>query len=93
MSVQAVYYSDRDGLEMALKQPNELLFNTKAEADARDRVLELSEEIREYLLKKVDGMSEELADRCALVIAEDKDLFQKAFKKPQVLSESSAAQD
>ncbi|MAM87900.1 YebG family protein [Allohahella sp. A8] len=88
MSVQAVYYSDRDGLEMALKRPDELLFNTKAEADARDKVLELSEEIREYLLRKVEGMSDELADKCALVIAEDKELFQKAFKKPQVLSEA-----
>ena len=90
MAVQAVYFSDKDGLDMALKHPDTLLFSTKAEADARDKVLELSEEIREFLTRKVDGLDDETADKCALAIAENRDLFQKALKKPQLLNEDVA---
>lgn len=86
MAVQAVYFSDKDGLDMALKHPETLLFSNKADADARDKVLELSEEIREFLTRKVEGLDEETADRCALAIAESKDLFQKALKKPSLLN-------
>lgn len=86
MAVQAVYFSDKDGLEMALKHPDTLLFATRAEADARDKVLELSEEIRQFLVRKVEGLDEDTADRCALAIAESRDLFQKALKKPQLLN-------
>ena len=91
MAVQAVYFSDKDGLDMALKHPETLLFTNKAEADARDKVLELSEEIREFLTRKVDGLDDAMADRCALAIAENRDLFQKALKKPQLLNEEDAA--
>ncbi|WP_417547564.1 YebG family protein [Marinobacter segnicrescens] len=91
MAVQAVYFSDKDGLDMALKHPDTLLFSNKADADARDKVLELSEEIREFLTRKVKGLDEETADRCALAIAENKDLFQKALKKPQLLNADEAA--
>lgn len=91
MAVQAVYFSDKDGLDMALKHPDTLLFTNKSDADARDRVLELSEEIREFLARKVEGLGDEMADRCALAIAENKDLFQKALKKPHLLNEEEAA--
>ncbi len=87
MAVQAVYFSDKDGLEMAIKHPDTLMFTNKADADARDRVLELSEEIRAFLTRKVEGLDDEIADRCALAIAESKDLFQKALKKPHLLNE------
>jgi dsDNA-binding SOS-regulon protein len=86
MAVQAVYFSDRDGLNMALKNPETMLFTSKADADARDKVLELAEEIQVYLARKVEGLSDELAEKCAMVIAEDKDLFQKALKKPDLLN-------
>lgn len=92
MAVQAVYFSDKDGLDMALKHPETLLFSNKSEADARDRVLELSEEIREFLTRKVEGLDEETADRCALAIAENKDLFQKALKKPHLLNEPASTE-
>lgn len=92
MAVQAVYFSDKDGLDMALKHPESLLFTNKAEADARDKVLELSEEIREFLTRKVDGLDDAMADRCALAIAEHKDLFQKALKKPQLLNAGEAGE-
>lgn len=88
MAVQAVYFSGRDGLDMALKNPETMLFTSKADADARDKILELAEEIQTYLARKVNGLGEELAEQCALAIAEDKDLFQKALKKPEVLNEN-----
>ena len=34
MGVKALYYSERDGLDMALKNPDKMLFSSKAEADA-----------------------------------------------------------
>ncbi len=88
MAVQALYYSDKDGLEMALKHSDTLLFSTRAEANARDKVLELAEEITQYLHTKVEGLSEELAEKAALVIAEDKDLFAQALKKPSLLNQT-----
>jgi len=86
MAVKALYYSEKDGLDMALKNPDKMLFPTKAEADARDKMLELSEEIMVYLQRRVKGLSEEHAEQCALAIAEDKALFQQAFKKPALLN-------
>ena len=86
MAVQTVFFSDRDGLEMALKNPDTMLFTSKAEADARDRILELAEEIQVFLARKVPGLSDEQAELCAMAIAEEKDLFQKALKKPDLLN-------
>ncbi|WP_166261896.1 YebG family protein [Marinobacter salicampi] len=90
MAVKALYYSERDGLEMALKNADKMLFSSKAEADARDRILELSEEVTVFLQKRVSGLSEELAEQCALAIAEEKDLFARALKKPELLNEASS---
>ncbi|MFE8072464.1 YebG family protein [Marinobacteraceae bacterium S3BR75-40.1] len=87
MAVQTLYFSDKDGLDVALKNPDKLLFASKAEADARDRMLELSEQIMLFLQNRVEGLSEELAEQCGLAIAEERDLFQKALKKPHLLNE------
>ncbi len=89
MAVQALYYSERDGLEMALKHPDTMLFSSKAEADARDKVLELAEEITQFLQARVEGMDEAMAEKAALAIAEEKDLFGKALKKPSLLNEQA----
>lgn len=89
MAVQAVYFSDRDGLDMALKHPDSMLFTSKAEADARDKILELAEEIQVFLNRKVEGLSDEQAEQCAMAIAEERDLFQKALKKPELLNAKS----
>lgn len=86
MAVQAVYFSDRDGLDMALKHPDTMLFTSKAEADARDKVLELAEEIQVFLSRKVEGLGDDQAELCAMAIAEERDLFQKALKKPELLN-------
>lgn len=93
MAVKALYYSERDGLDMALKHADKLLFSSKADADARDKLLELSEEITLFLQKRVEGLSEELAEQCALVIAEEKDLFARALKKPELLNQPDNGSD
>ncbi len=89
MAVQALYYSERDGLEMALKNPDSMLFSSKAEADARDKVLELAEEITQFLQARVEGMDEAMAEKAALAIAEEKDLFGRALKKPSLLNQQA----
>lgn len=86
MAVQALYFSDRDGKEKAMADPSNLLFTSKKEADERDKMLELSDELRVFLESKVEGLSEELAEKCALVMAEHRDLLQKALKKPSLLN-------
>ncbi len=91
MAVTALYFSDRDGLEMAVKNPETMIFANKADADARDKLLELSEEIRDFLVRQVPGMDEDVADKCALAISEHRDVFQKAMKKPSLLAEISAS--
>ncbi|AHI27912.1 YebG family protein [Marinobacter similis] len=91
MAVQAVYFSERDGLDMALKHPDTMLFTSKADADARDKILELAEEIQVFLSRKVEGLSDDQAEQCAMAIAEERDLFQKALKKPELLN--AAEQD
>ncbi|WP_339804744.1 YebG family protein [uncultured Marinobacter sp.] len=88
MAVQALYYSERDGLEMALKHPDTLLFSSKADADARDKMLELADEITQFLQTRVEGLDEALAEKVAIAIAEEKDLFARALKKPAVLNQS-----
>ena len=92
MAVQALYYSERDGLDMALKNPETMLFSSKAEADARDKVLELAEEITQFLQARVEGMDEATAEKAALAIAEEKDLFAKAMKKPSLLNQAVSAE-
>ncbi len=91
MAVQAVYFSERDGLDMALKHPDTMLFTSKADADARDKILELAEEIQVFLSRKVEGLSDDQAEQCAMAIAEERDLFQKALKKPELLNAEDQA--
>jgi dsDNA-binding SOS-regulon protein len=86
MAVQAVYFSGRDGLDMALKNPETMLFTSKADADARDKILELAEEIQVFLARKVSGLGDDLAEQCAMAIAEDRELFHKGLKKPELLN-------
>ena len=90
MAVKAIYYSERDGLEMALKNPDTMIFASKSDADARDKQLELAEELREFLVSRVEGLQEELADRVAMTIAEHKDLIAKSLKKPSLLNQTES---
>ena len=90
MAVQTLFFSDKDGFEMASKHPDQLLFTSKAEADARDRMLELAENIQLFLEQRVEGLSEDMAEACAVALAEEKELLAKAFKKPSVLADHLA---
>jgi dsDNA-binding SOS-regulon protein len=91
MAVKALYFSERDGQDMALKNPEKMLFANKADADARDRMLELSEGIMMFLKGRVKDLSDDQAEQCALAIAEERDLFAKALKKPSLLNEAATA--
>jgi dsDNA-binding SOS-regulon protein len=51
-------------------------------------MLELSEEIMVFLKGRVKDLSDEQAEQCALAIAEERDLFGKALKKPSLLNET-----
>jgi len=86
MAVTALFYSDRDGLEKALKENR--VFSTKAEADARDKLLELADELRDFLVRNCKGLDEDTADNVSMVIAEHRDLMKKAMAKPSVLSDT-----
>ena len=90
MAVKALYFSERDGQDMALKNPEKMLFANKTDADARDKMLELSEEIMMFLKGRVENLSDEHAEQCALAIAEERELFGKALKKPSLLNETVA---
>ena len=85
MAVQAVYYSDRDGLEAATKEPNKL-FASKAEADRRDKILELAGELQVFLRREVEGIDDDTAERVGIALAENADTLKKAFKTPSVLN-------
>lgn len=89
MAVKALYYSDKDGLEVAINNPEKLLFASKAEADQRDKTIELIDEIRDFLVRNIPDLDADAADKVGEVIAENKALFQRAFKKPSVLAEEN----
>ena len=86
MGIQALFYSDRDGLEKAME--GNWMYSTKAEADARDKLLELADEMRDFLVRNCKGLDEDTADNVSMVIANNRDLMKKAMTKPSVLSES-----
>ena len=88
MGVVALYYSDRDDMKKAMEEGN--VFSTAKEAQERDRFLELVDEARDFLVRKVEGLDEDTADRVAMVIAENRELFKKGMTKPSVLGEKNA---
>ncbi len=93
MGVQALYFSDRDGKEKAMADPNNLLFTSKKEADERDKMLEFSDELRVFLERRVEGIGEKMAEQCALVLAQDRELLARAVKKPELLNQAPAKPD
>jgi len=93
MGVQALYFSDRDGKEKAMADPNNLLFTSKKEADERDKMLEFSDELRVFLERRVEGIGEQMAEQCALVLAQERELLARALKKPELLNQTAATPD
>jgi len=88
MPVGVIYYATRDTLEKVLKDPENLMFTSKSEADARDRMLEVAEEIESFLRREMPELPEEHTIRLSELIARKRDLFARAMKKPGLLNEA-----
>jgi uncharacterized protein len=71
MAVEIVYRSSRDP---------EQLFMDKAEADRHDKMLELAEALGEVLQTAVPSLDEQTAEEVSLYLAQNRDVFAKAFK-------------
>lgn len=93
MGVQTLYFSDRDGKEKAMADPSNLLFTSKKAADERDKMLEFSDELRVFLERQVEGIDEQMAEQCALVLAQNRELLARALKKPELLNQPAIASD
>lgn len=90
MPVGVIYYATRDSLEKVLKDPENLMFTSKSEADARDRMLEVAEEIESFLRREMPELSEEHTIRLSELIADKRELFAKAMKKPALLNQAGS---
>ena len=82
MAVETLYHAARDSLEDVMADPKNRIFTSKADADARDRMLAVYEGLMEYLRPKVTSLTEEQLDAVAIAIAEDRDFLARALKKP-----------
>jgi len=84
MPVIAMWMCDRD----------RSMFDSKKEADAHDKMLELAEQFTSLLESKIDGIDEEQAESFGLLLAKNKELIVQACRgKPEVLSDVSESQE
>ena len=78
MAVVAMWKCDRD----------ETMFDSKKEADAHDKMLELAENFSSLLGKQIDGISEQDAENIGLLLSRNKDVLIAACKgNPDLLLE------
>lgn len=91
MPVGVLYYATRDTLDKVLKDPENLMFTSKAEADARDKMLEVAEAIESFLHREIPELPEEHCIRLSELIADRRELFARAMKKPSLLSQAGEA--
>lgn len=78
MAVVAMWKCDRD----------ETMFDSKKEADAYDKMLELAENFSSLLGKQIDGISEKDAENIGLLLSKNKDVLVAACKgNPDLLLE------
>lgn len=86
MAVEQYWVSTRD--------PKRTPFASAKEAKELDKHLELVENIALVVQKKVKGVSDEQAEAIGNLIADQKDVFAKAFKgKPEALAEEILGYD
>lgn len=86
MAVEQFWVSTRD--------PKKTPFTTAKEAKELDKHLELVENIGLVIQKKIKGITDDQAEEIGNLIAEQKDVFAKAFKgKPEVLAEEILGYD
>lgn len=89
MPVGVLYYATRDTLDKVLKDPEKLMFTSKSEADARDKMLEVAEAIESYLRREMPELPDEHCIKLSELIADRRELFARAMKKPSLLNEPS----
>ncbi|AKH69941.1 hypothetical protein IMCC21906_02281 [Spongiibacter sp. IMCC21906] len=78
MAVVAKWMCDRDNS----------MFDSKKDADAYDKMLELGEQFSELLHRHIPGVDEAKAEEFGIFLARNKDLLAQACKgKPEVLNE------
>jgi dsDNA-binding SOS-regulon protein len=76
VAVVAMWKCDRD----------EAMFDSKKDADAHDKILELAENFSLLLEKQIEGISEQDAEEIGLLLSRNKDVLVAACKgKPEVL--------
>ncbi len=76
MAVVAMWKCDRD----------DAMFDTKKDADAHDKMLELAESFRVLFEKKIEGISEQNAENIGLLLAKNKSILIAACKgQPDLL--------
>jgi dsDNA-binding SOS-regulon protein len=56
-------------------------------------MLELSDELRVFLERRVEGIGEQMAEQCALVLAQERELLARALKKPELLNQTADTPD
>jgi len=70
------------------------MFDSKKEADAHDKMLELAEQFTSLLERKVEGIDEQQAESFGLLLAKNKELIIQACRgKPEVLTDVSENND
>ncbi len=78
MAIVAMWKCDRD----------DSMFDSKKDADAHDKMLELAENFGLLLEKKIAGISEKDAENIGLLLSKNKDTLIAACKgKPELLLE------
>ncbi len=76
MAVVAMWKCDRD----------DAMFDTKKDADAHDKMLELAENFSSLFEKHIEGISEQDAERIGLLFSKNKDILIAACKgQPDLL--------
>lgn len=86
MAVEQFWVSTRD--------PKKTPFTSAKDAKELDKYLELVENIGLVVQKKIKGISDEQAEQIGSLIADQKDVFSKAFKgKPEALAEDILGYD
>jgi dsDNA-binding SOS-regulon protein len=77
MAVVAMWKCDRD----------DTMYESKKEADAHDKMLELAESFSIFLGKKIEGISEKNAEDIGLLLSKNKNVLIAACKgNPDLLS-------
>ena len=76
MAVIAMWKCDRD----------DAMFDSKKDADAHDKMLELAENFSLLFEKQIEGISEQNAESIGLLLSKNKDVLLAACKgKPELL--------